>query len=243
MIGIYCIRHIDDSKPYVGQSRYIERRINEHFNFYDKTMYIDKAIVKHGKEMFTWEILELCEEEILDDRECHWIATLNSIAPNGYNLQSGGSTGRHSEATRAKLSKARKGRKFKPHSAETRKKIGDAQRGEKNHMYGRTGKDNPHFGMKRSAETCAKLSAVHKGKTPWNKGKPHTEETRAKQSEKAKERFANPENHPMYGKQHKPETRMKISASNRGRTAWNKGKSQKAYLRRKNRDPRQGTLF
>ena len=50
-------------------------------------------------------------------------------------------------------------------------------------------------GKPKSDETRAKLSASLKGKPAWNKGKPRSEETRAK-----------------------------ISASMKGKPAWNKGK-------------------
>jgi hypothetical protein len=45
--------------------------------------------------------------------------------------------------------------------------------GEKNSMFGKFGKDNPHFGMKRTDETGAKISASRKGHKA-------SEETKAK---------------------------------------------------------------
>ena len=66
-----------------------------------------------------------------------------------------------SDETKRKMSMSRKGKKA---SVETRKKLSDRQRGTKNHMYGRYGKDNPHFGMKRSTKAKLKMSMARKGK-------------------------------------------------------------------------------
>ena len=48
-----------------------------------------------------------------------------------------------------------------PHTEETKNKISVAQRGDKNHMWGRKGKDNPSYGQKRSDETRLKMSKNH----------------------------------------------------------------------------------
>ena len=39
----------------------------------------------------------------LNDRERHWIATIDTICPNGYNIEEGGNQIRMSEATKAKF--------------------------------------------------------------------------------------------------------------------------------------------
>lgn len=76
------------------------------------------------------------------------------------------------------------------------------------------------LGMHHSAESRAKMSKGHKGKTPWNKGKTGqiswnkgkhlSAETRKKLSEAHKNPSA--------------ETRQKISEAGKGRAPWNKGK-------------------
>lgn len=80
------------------------------------------------------------------------------------------------------------------------------------------------FGKDVSEETRRKMSKIHKGKTPWNKGIPmpeeikrkllathlgkqHSEETRRKMSE------ARVGRKPMLGKKHSVETRLKMSKS------------------------------
>jgi hypothetical protein len=57
------------------------------------------AIIEHGPSSFTVETLEGdIPEEKLDEREAHWIATLNTIVPNGYNKMRHGRC-RHREAS------------------------------------------------------------------------------------------------------------------------------------------------
>jgi hypothetical protein len=51
------------------------------------------------------------------------------------------------------------------------------------------------------------------GNIPWNKGKPHSEETKRKQSELKKGK-----NNPMYGKTHSEESRKKHSEAMKGKT-------------------------
>lgn len=72
----------------------------------------------------------------------------------------------------------------------------------------------------RSEETRQKISNAAKERlsNPENHpmyGKQHTEETKEKMSEKARERFAVPENNPFYGKQHTEESKKKIGDGHR----------------------------
>ena len=99
---------------------------------------------------------------------------------------------KHTEETKRKMSEATSGKPRKKHSEEykqhmsnilknkykntsshrkgckqseeTRKKISDDQRGEKNHMYGKFGKDSPKYGSKHTEETKRKMSEAQKGK-------------------------------------------------------------------------------
>lgn len=78
------------------------------------------------------------------------------------------------------------------------------------------------LGVRRSAETCRKLSESHKGKTPWNKwkkgqispnkGKHLSPETRRRLSEARKGA-----NHPNYGRHLSAETRRKTSEASKGK--------------------------
>jgi hypothetical protein len=64
----------------------------------------------------------------------------------------------HLDETIQKISESLTGREF---SEEHKRKIGEAQMGEKNHMYGRTGEDNPNTGIKRSLKTRQRISENH----------------------------------------------------------------------------------
>lgn len=55
---------------------------------------IQRAINKYGSENFNVEDLEKSDDrEFLCERETHWITTLGTLAPRGYNLKSGGESG------------------------------------------------------------------------------------------------------------------------------------------------------
>lgn len=81
------------------------------------------------------------------------------------------------------------------------------------------------FSGKLSEETKQKISESLKGR-PMSKltyekfclqGHPHTEESKQKISNKAKERYRDITNHPMYGKHHSEESKRKNSESRKGK--------------------------
>ena len=89
IIGIYKITNLLNNKIYIGQSNNIERRFQEHKS--RNIIPIDQAIQKYGKENFSFEIIEECSLEQLNDRETYWIIKYNSI-DNGYNFSLGGNS-------------------------------------------------------------------------------------------------------------------------------------------------------
>jgi group I intron endonuclease len=48
------------------------------------------SIAFHGADKFSWYVIEHVPISILKERESFWIAKLNTIDPNGYNLTTGG---------------------------------------------------------------------------------------------------------------------------------------------------------
>lgn len=86
MIGIYKIENLINHKVYIGQSIHIERRWKEHC-FPSASSIISKAIKKYGKENFSFQIIEECLEEELDEKEIYYIKQFDCIVPNGYNIK------------------------------------------------------------------------------------------------------------------------------------------------------------
>lgn len=87
MIGIYKITNQITGEAYIGQSRDIENRFYEHRMH--KNTVVGKAIHNYGKENFTFEVLQECTEDKLDELEAHYIEAYNTIE-TGYNQVPGG---------------------------------------------------------------------------------------------------------------------------------------------------------
>lgn len=90
--GIYKITNLINNKVYIGQSIDIEKRLKKHKYSYDN-FHIHRAIQKYGKDNFSYEIIEECSQDALDEKEKYWITYYNSLEPNGYNMVPGGSNG------------------------------------------------------------------------------------------------------------------------------------------------------
>ena len=145
---IYKLTNNVDKKCYVGQTvQKLRKRLNQHKNSKTATG-VDGAIKKYGWENFSYELLEVCPVEILDEREIFWIAELKTKAPNGYNLTDGGHGNRGnkmSDEQKKKIAATLKAKGIKPPSRK---------------------------GIPNSPATRAKMSAALIGRTAWNKGLP-----------------------------------------------------------------------
>ena len=86
--GIYKIENLINGKIYIGQSINIEKRFKQHI-YNDSNMAIHRAIVKYGADNFDMSIVELCDKELLDEKEIYWIEYYDSFN-NGYNNTTGG---------------------------------------------------------------------------------------------------------------------------------------------------------
>ena len=205
MGSIYKITCVTSGKSYIGQTINDPKvRINSHLNCKsDGSLLLKQAVEKYNADAFTVEILHdsVCDT-LLNDLEIKEIKKHNTLAPNGYNLTTGGASGIPSVETRQKISKTLKGRKLSPEhirksaegnkgkklSPQTRRKISEALKGKK--------------GKERSPETRRKISEA-------NKGRKHSPETRRKIS-KIQSKI-------QKGRKHSPETRRKISKGNKGK--------------------------
>lgn len=86
---IYIIKNDINTKVYIGQSLNTEKRFKTHCKKNKDNSLIDKAIQKHGREHFWYEILE-SQIENYNEREKYWIKYYNSLTPFGYNILEGG---------------------------------------------------------------------------------------------------------------------------------------------------------
>lgn len=99
--SIYVIKNKCNDKVYVGQTiQSVEERFKQHLKLLktNEKQLIHKAIKKHGKENFYYEILStnINSLEELNKLEEYFIKEYNCIKPNGYNLCYGGNQPRNS---------------------------------------------------------------------------------------------------------------------------------------------------
>lgn len=184
-LTIYHITHRESGKTYVGQTRQVFKyRMSQHRHealVRNSSLLIHKAIRKYGWDAFEADVLEVVEGgDELDSAERFWIKLYGSLAPNGYNLESGGNGN-------------------KTLNAATKKKIGDAHRGKKlseAHIERLREANRGNFhtkGRRLSEEHRAKMSARMKGKPlpeEWKVAirKPKTPEARANIAAAVRER-------------------------------------------------------
>lgn len=119
MTGIYRITNKATGECYVGKSKHVKERWTEHFSKGYGAMHSGKfqaAIDEYGKEGFTFDILEECDEATLHERERYWI---NALAPEYNTVTDGHSV---SAETRARISASLTGRKQPPELVEKRRR-------------------------------------------------------------------------------------------------------------------------
>ena len=164
--GIYCIENVVNYKKYIGQSNNIYSRWENHKwclnnNKHDNS-YLQRAWNKYGEEKFSFTILEICDEDVIDEYEKYFIDFYSTlIDSNGYNLDSGGNLNKkHSEITKNKISKAHIGKKL---SDETKAKISTNRKGKL------VGEEHFMYGRHHSEETKKKLSEALTGMFSYEK--------------------------------------------------------------------------
>ena len=95
MIGIYKITNLINGKIYIGQSVDINKRWRQHKrnsqikgHEYDKYLY--RAFRKYGLENFSFEVIEECSRELLNEKETYYIQYYKANDETfGYNETSG----------------------------------------------------------------------------------------------------------------------------------------------------------
>lgn len=161
---VYLVTNNLNGKQYVGQTIVATNKVG-----HGKLM--TYAYAKHGKDNFTYDKIcgGLSNRAILNFAERFWIRVMDSRLPNGYNIEHGGSD--KDKVSAETREKQRQNNLGKRHSEVTKAKMSASR-------------TNP------SAETRAKLSAVHTGRacsaatrakiSASHIGIKHTDEAKAK---------------------------------------------------------------
>jgi group I intron endonuclease len=221
MWAVYIITNKANGKQYVGLTKDIKRRWNQHASANGSAPALHAAIKKYGKEGFVLShICDAFDFEAACDFERMLIQQHNTKSPHGYNLTDGGEgvVGRpmtdEEKEIRRKASTAfaaslspeersqkfgwAKGRKWTP---EQIKQISESNKGR-------------NLGKTLSEETRQKMSAAHKSRPR----KPLSEETKEKIRQSLLGRkmpeSEKPKHASFTGRKHSEETKAKISASN-----------------------------
>lgn len=87
MIGIYKITNTKNGKSYVGQSANVEMRLQQHKRALEKstkTWYFQAREESDSIDDFTFEVLQECKMEELDELEEYWVDYYDNYS-NGYN--------------------------------------------------------------------------------------------------------------------------------------------------------------
>jgi group I intron endonuclease len=169
---VYLTTNLVNGKQYIGS--HYTNNLNDNYLGSGKALHL--AIRKYGRNNFKREILQECESiEEARRLEEHYIHTLNTLSPNGYNISeiggsgiTGKSWGVHSEITKQKIRKSVTETLNKP---EVRQKISEAISGEKNGFYNKQHSEETkrkirekNKGRKHTKETIEKMKESHKGK-------------------------------------------------------------------------------
>lgn len=104
---VYETVNLINGKRYIGQhsKKYFDK------NYYGSGKYMKAAIKKYGKENFDVILLGWCySKEDLDFGENYFIESCDTLVPNGYNLMTGHSHGKHNKETKEILSNITKER-------------------------------------------------------------------------------------------------------------------------------------
>lgn len=170
-----------NKKMYIGQTvQDLDRRwaLHKHQSMHrNRPLY--RSMRKYGVNKFTIHILECpplsCSQEHLNERERYWIKKLNTLAPHGYNLTTGGDGKFYlAEETKIRISQSKLG---KPRSDATKEacrlgSLGNTnKRGKKVSDEGRQRISEAGKGRKASEYTKNRMRDAHSGANAYNSRK------------------------------------------------------------------------
>ena len=125
---VYKITNLVNHKVYIGQTYdFAQRKAGHLYASKDLTNErpLYRSMRKHGVENFSFDVIDECVDDLIDEREKFWISHYNSTnLDKGYNLESGGKG--CTDITRQTLSEALKGNTHcvgRVASSETRDKL------------------------------------------------------------------------------------------------------------------------
>ena len=181
--GIYKITCLANGKVYIGQSSNLSKRITDHKWMFvkgnHKSIPLQEAYNQYGPNNFTYEIVEYCPKEQLEERERFYLTQYGWPNPDKmFNVENGGNKGKKlGEETKEKIRQAHIGFKV---SEETKRKISKTTTGKKLSEETRNKIRQARLGTHVSPETLEKMRYNSSGERNWHYGQHVPEETRAK---------------------------------------------------------------
>lgn len=161
---VYLVINKVNDKKYIGADK------KNNPKYFGSGLLIKKALKKYGAKNFKKVILEECEEDILYEREKHWISFFNAKnSSDFYNLVDGGKGGDYldnpiifekwneNRPDISKINLMRKNKTYEEIYGENTQKEKEKRR-------------KALLGKKHSEERRKKISEGLKGHIPWNKG-------------------------------------------------------------------------
>lgn len=179
---IYLLTNKINNKVYVGQTWLpLKARMGPGGCNYKNSVYLYSAIKKYGSENFIYQSLAYCETQKESDiTEVLFISQYDSRNSKiGYNLKEGGSVGKHSTETKAKIGIAIKNKKWSPEALLGRSIAGKLWKGRKR---GPQDKD-------RKQQTAENMKEWHANNTHPMTGKTQSEEAISKMRNATKEQW------------------------------------------------------
>lgn len=161
--GVYKITNTTNGKIYIGSSQSVGERWYKHFEYPHQSncRKLRNAILKHGKQSFIVEVLEVVPLSLLTEREQHYLDKLQPFGESGYNIRV--------------VAESNRGIK---HTTQIKERWSEMKRGANNPMWGRkqTQRHKEAMSLRRGKRTSipwngpAKRAILQRKRRPSNQG-------------------------------------------------------------------------